>query len=47
MLPHVSDPMENPTSPAAVAAPGPEDEPPAQWLVFQGVRPAPVEEAVP
>jgi hypothetical protein len=28
--PEVSEPMENCTSPAAVAAPGPEEEPPLQ-----------------
>ena len=30
--------MENPTSPAAVAAPEPADEPAASSLVFQGLR---------
>ena len=30
MDPDVSEPIENPTRPAAVAAPGPEDEPPDQ-----------------
>ncbi len=45
MLPQVSDPMLKPTSPAAVAAPGPDDDPPAQCSAFQGVRPAPVPHA--
>ncbi len=36
--PHVSDPMANGTSPAATAAPDPEDDPPAQRPVFQGFR---------
>src|SRR5450759_4254119 len=45
MEPEVSEPIENPTRPAAVAAPGPEDEPPDQKSVFQGVRPGPVNDA--
>ena len=32
---------------AAVAAPGPEEEPPAQCSRFQGVLPGPVEDALP
>src|SRR5262245_46604568 len=36
--PPVSVPIENPTRPAAVAAPGPADEPAASWLVFHGLR---------
>ncbi len=38
MLPAVSVPIEKPTSPAAVAEPGPEDEPAASRCGFQGVR---------
>src|SRR4051812_19694312 len=34
--PPVSEPIENATSPAAVAAPGPADEPAASWFVFHG-----------
>src|SRR5271169_2634612 len=45
MEPEVSDPIENATRPAAVAAPGPEDEPPDQYSVFHGVRPGPVKDA--
>ena len=36
--PRVSVPMENPTRPAAVAAPGPADEPLEPCSVFQGLR---------
>src|SRR5688500_7097554 len=42
MEPEVSEPIEKPTSPAAVAAPEPLEEPPLQYAVFQGVRPGPV-----
>jgi hypothetical protein len=35
--PQVSEPMANPTSPAAVAAPEPLEEPPAQRVVSQGL----------
>jgi hypothetical protein len=44
--PEVSEPMLKATSPAATAAPGPEDEPPLQKSVFQGVRHAPVSDAL-
>jgi hypothetical protein len=43
--PEVSDPIEKATHAAAVAAPGPEEEPPLQNSVFQGVRHAPVQQA--
>ena len=43
--PEVSEPMEKATHPEAVAAPGPEEEPPDQKPVFHGVRHAPVHEA--
>ena len=43
--PEVSEPMAKPTSPAATAAPGPDEEPPLQKAVFHGVRHAPVREA--
>lgn len=36
--PPVSDPIEKPTSPAAVAEPGPADDPDASSSVFQGFR---------
>ena len=36
MLPLVSEPIANATSPAATAAPGPLDEPPLQNAVFHG-----------
>ena len=36
--PQVSDPMENPTSPAAVAEPGPAEEPLEPCSVFHGFR---------
>ena len=39
--PPVSDPMENATSPAAVAEPGPAEEPDASCCVFQGLRVTP------
>src|SRR5215831_1986650 len=38
MEPPVSEPMENPTRPAAVADPGPADEPDASRSVFHGLR---------
>ena len=38
MEPRVSVPMENPTSPAAVAEPGPAEEPLDPSSVFQGFR---------
>src|SRR5262245_63742214 len=37
-LPVVSVPMLNPTSPAAAATAGPDDEPAASWRGFQGLR---------
>ena len=43
--PDVSEPMEKATKPAAVAAPGPLEDPPDQKSVFHGVRPGPVNEA--
>ncbi len=43
--PEVSEPIEKATRPAAVAAPGPDDDPPDQYFRFQGVRPGPVNEA--
>src|SRR6202011_4806395 len=43
--PDVSDPTENDTNPAAVAAAGPDDEPPLQKSRFHGVRPGPVNDA--
>jgi len=43
--PLVSLPMENGTAPAAVAAAGPLDEPPAHVLVSQGLSAGPVSEA--
>ena len=36
MDPHVSDPIENPTKPAAVAEPGPAEEPLDPCSVSQG-----------
>src|SRR5438445_2429404 len=39
--PPVSVPMEKPTSPAAVAEPGPADEPAASCSVFHGFRVTP------
>src|SRR5205809_5993077 len=39
--PPVSVPIENPTSPAAVAEPGPADEPDASCSVFHGFRVSP------
>src|SRR5262245_42711350 len=36
--PPVSEPIEKPTNPAAVADPGPADDPDASWSVFHGVR---------
>ena len=36
--PVVSLPIENPTSPAAVADPGPAEEPPEPSLIFHGLR---------
>ena len=45
MEPDVSEPIANATHAEAVAAPGPEEEPPDQNAVFQGVRHAPVQEA--
>jgi len=43
--PQVSEPSANPTSPAATAAPDPEDEPQLQRSVSQGLSAAPVREA--
>src|SRR5579863_4322338 len=37
-LPVVSVPIEKPTSPAAAATAGPDDEPAAFWRGFQGLR---------
>ena len=45
--PQVSEPMANGTSPAATAAAGPDDEPPAQRVRSHGVRHGPVSEASP
>src|SRR5215510_1208120 len=45
--PPVSVPMEKPTSPAAVAAPGPADEPAASSLVFHGLRVKPPNHCAP
>src|SRR5262245_52356424 len=39
--PPVSVPMENATRPAAVAAPGPADDPAASWSGFHGFRVSP------
>ena len=36
--PPVSVPIEKPTSPAAVAEPGPADDPDASYSVFHGLR---------
>src|SRR5918992_1167841 len=41
MDPPVSVPIENPTRPAAVAAPGPAEEPAASCSVFHGFRVTP------
>ena len=38
MEPPVSDPIAIRTSPAATAAPEPDDEPPGMWSVFHGLR---------
>ena len=43
--PEVSEPMAKATQADAVAAPGPDEEPPDQKPVFQGVRHAPVQAA--
>ena len=42
MLPHVSVPIANGTSPAATAEPEPDELPPLQVPGFQGFRPGPV-----
>ena len=47
MEPQVSEPMAKGTSPAATAAAEPEEEPPAQRAVSQGVRHGPVLDASP
>src|SRR5262249_60267631 len=38
MEPPVSEPMAVRTSPAATAAPDPDDDPPVKWSRFQGLR---------
>src|SRR5439155_25211821 len=43
--PQVSVPIAKPTSPAATAAPEPDDEPPVQRSRFHGLRPGPLAEA--
>src|SRR5215471_19770781 len=45
--PRVSVPIENPTSPAAVAAAGPADDPLELWSVFQGFRVLPPNQRLP
>ena len=45
MDPDVSDPSANVTSPAAVATPGPLDEPPAQRVRSHGFMAGPVDDA--
>src|SRR3982750_66684 len=47
MLPSVSEPIANPTSPAATAAPGPALEPPEPSLVFHGFRVMPPNQTSP
>src|SRR6478672_9237233 len=45
--PPVSVPIEKPTRPAAVAAPGPADEPAASSFVFHGLRVIPPNHCAP
>jgi hypothetical protein len=45
--PQVSVPIPNGTSPAPIAAPVPDDEPPAQRSRFHGLRIGPCSEALP
>ena len=43
--PQVSVPSAKATSPAATAAPEPDEEPPVQRSVFHGLRPGPLADA--